>query len=49
MIALPLSNDINKSLKWFVVGGFVQLLLASSCWPQPGCIDFFLSKRKLSH
>ena len=50
MMALPLSNDINKSRKWFVVGGFVQLLLTSSCWPLPGCIeDFFLSKRKLSN
>lgn len=39
-----LSNDINKSRKWFVVGGFAQLLLTSSCWPLPGCIeDFFLS------
>ena len=50
MMALPLSNDINKSRKWFVVGGFKQLLLTSSCWPLPGCIeDFFLSKRKFSN
>ena len=45
MMALPLSNDINKSHKWFVVGGIVQLLLASSCWPLPGYTEnFFLSK-----